>query len=392
MLLATAAMLCTARDCAHAQTTSDRTEIGSLIGIQVDVGRRFARAQARRLHERMELLRDASDRQTSGYAIELKAASGLDEEDRLSRDWRALEAKAPGRLPALAGSTPSDAGRAIEARRRFSDDGTALWSAGSVEFGRRGNGMLDIDRTSAGIASGFDTELSPSARLGLGLSFDRAIGEAGAYETRARGQGLGAALYGSLNPTPHTFLDAAVGTSRLDYANARYRPDTAGIHYYERSGLQGFGSVSAGYEHRDENVLLSPYGRFEVSRTALDGVSERIGGTDILIGDQTVDSVLAVLAIRGEYTIRLDRAVIKPGARAEYTHEVSGAGTTTPLGGGGLDLPDFAAASIGRDALTIAPGVRAEFGDDWTAGVEYRNVLGNQGRDETISLRIGHRF
>ena len=38
---------------AHAQETSDQKEISGLVGAQVDIGRRFARVQSRRLHERM---------------------------------------------------------------------------------------------------------------------------------------------------------------------------------------------------------------------------------------------------------------------------------------------------------------------------------------------------
>ena len=84
--------------------------------------------------------------------------------------------------------------------------------------------------------------------------------------------------------------------------------------------------------------------------------------------------------------------VLKPGARAELTHEVSGASRVSPMAGGGLVLPDFSSAGIGREQLTVAPGIKAEFGDDWSAGLEYRNVLNNDGRDETISFRIGHSF
>ena len=153
--------------------------------------------------------------------------------------------------------------------------------------------MIDLNRTSVGIASGFDAELSRQASLGMGLSFDRAIGEAGSFGTRARGQGLGAALYGSYNPTAYTFIDVAAGGSWMDFANARYAVDPQDLQYGSRAAAQGFGSVSAGYELRDDGFLLSPYGRFEVSHTRFDPMDQRIGETDLTLGEQTVDSAVS---------------------------------------------------------------------------------------------------
>lgn len=377
---------------AFAQETSDQQEISGLVGAQVDMGRRFARVQSRRLHERMEVLRDATDRQTSGYAIRIGTSDGWADESALEREWRELDADMPASHHAEETPWLGDRPDEMEARRRFTDEGHALWSAGSVDFGRRTNGMIDLDRTSVGIASGFDAELSKRTTLGMGLSFDRATGEAGGFGTRARGQGLGAALYGSYNPTPFTFIDVAAGGSWIDYANARYAVQPKEVHYGSRAAAQGFGSVSAGYELRDDGFLLSPYGRFEVSHTRFDPMDQTIGEADVTLGEQTVDSVLAILAVRGEYTIELSNMVLKPGARAELTHEVSGASRVSPVAGGGLVLPDFASAGIGREQLTVAPGIKAEFGDEWSAGLEYRNVLNNDGRDETITFRIGHSF
>ncbi|WP_336744110.1 autotransporter outer membrane beta-barrel domain-containing protein [Aureimonas altamirensis] len=377
---------------AHAQETSDQKEISGLVGAQVDIGRRFARVQSRRLHERMEVLRDATDRQTSGYSIRIGTSDGRADETALEREWRELDSELPAAYHVDDAPWRADRPDELQARRRFTDEGHALWSAGSVDFGRRTNGMIDLDRTSVGIASGFDAELSRQASLGMGLSFDRAIGEAGSFGTRARGQGLGAALYGSYNPTAFTFIDVAAGGSWMDFANARYAVDPQDLQYGSRAAAQGFGSVSAGYELRDDGFLLSPYGRFEVSHTRFDPMDQRIGETDLTLGEQTVDSVLAILAVRGEYTIELSNLVLKPGARAELTHEVSGASRVSPMAGGGLVLPDFSSAGIGREQLTVAPGIKAEFGDDWSAGLEYRNVLNNDGRDETISFRIGHSF
>ena len=377
---------------ALAQGTSDQQEISGLVGAQVDIGRRFARVQSRRLHERMEILRDSTDRQTSGYSIKIGTSDGWADESALEREWRELDSEMPAAHRAEDVPWRADRPAEMQARRRFTDEGHALWSAGSVDFGRRTNGMIDLDRTSVGIASGFDAELSKQASLGMGLSFDRAIGEAGSFGTRARGQGLGAALYGSYNPTPFTFIDVAAGGSWLDFANARYAVQPKELHYGSRAAAQGFGSVSAGYELRDDGFLLSPYGRFEVSHTRFDPMDQTIGETALTLGEQTVDSVLAILAVRGEYTIELSNLVLKPGARAELTHEVSGASRVAPMAGGGLTLPDFSSAGIGREQLTVAPGIKAEFGDDWSAGLEYRNVLNNDGRDETITFRIGHSF
>ena len=163
-----------------------------------------------------------------------------------------------------------------------------------------------------------------------------------------------------------------------------------------RDGRQIFGSLTAGYEHRQDGWLVSPYGRLEASRSKLDAFTEHGGGIyGLTYSDQTVDTFSGVLGLRLEYAVPMDWGVLKPRARLEYTHDFEVASHvslgytdigTMPYG---IDVDPFS-----RDYLTIGLGFDAHIGDAWNLGFDYRTAYGSGGnsRDHTVAIKVGASF
>jgi len=163
-----------------------------------------------------------------------------------------------------------------------------------------------------------------------------------------------------------------------------------------RDGRQVFGSVTAGYENRQDGWLISPYGRLEASRSTLDGFTESGGSIYRLnYGDQKIDTLSGVLGLRLEYAMTMDWGVLKPRARLEYTHDFNGSSRislgytdigTMPYG---IDIDP-----LSSDYLTIGFGFDAHVGDSWNLAFDYRTVYGSgeNGRDHTFAVKVGAPF
>ena len=337
------------------------------------MARDMGRSHIQRLTNRMELLRESSSAGASGFEFRLKAPAPAGEISDIERQWLEVEERRPGTGDDV--NSPGLKSEALKAQRKFADEGLSLWSKGSVDFARHGNGMLDLDRTNAGLGTGLDAVVSRSVNLGFGLEFDRAFGEAGA-DSLVRGQSFGAALYGSYTPTSQTFVDVAMGASHINFASTHSMSGEHDMTSSNRPALQGFGSLSVGLEHREGDLVISPYGRVELARTDFNEMAE---WAVFDAANQQQDRSLAIVALRGEYAIHLDNATLRPGARAEWGRE------SARISGGGI-------SNVERRELTVAPGLDADFGDDWSGGVEYRNRLIGSERTEQLSLRLGRRF
>ena len=162
-----------------------------------------------------------------------------------------------------------------------------------------------------------------------------------------------------------------------------------------RGGAQLFGSLTAAYEFRDDAWLISPYGRAEFSRSWLDGFTETGGGIyGLTYGDQTIDTLSGVLGIRASYAIPMDWGVLKPGARAEYTHDFAGSSRAS-LGYtdiGGLPYSIDVRPTV-RDYVTLGLSLDMQFDSGWNLGLDYRTGFGGSGnQDHTVAAKLGVRF
>src|SRR5690606_23771870 len=159
---------------------------------------------------------------------------------------------------------------------------------------------------------------------------------------------------------------------------------------------QFFASLSAGYEYRQDRLLISPYGRLSGSHSTLDAFTETGAGMwNLAYGEQTIDTLSGTLGLRFQYAIPTTWGILTPRGRLEYTHDFEGSNRAS-LGYTDLGTLPYALdiESFSRDHLTIGLGLDAQIGDSTTIGFDYRTTFGTngEGRDHTFGFKLGVRF
>ncbi|WP_408913763.1 putative Ig domain-containing protein [Brucella pseudogrignonensis] len=334
---------------------SQDPEVIGLVNAQVQTSNRMAQMQIRNFQQRLEQLHGEGACRHDSIALSV----GLD----------------GGNLNPKLMQQPGCS------EREFS-----LWTAGEVNLGRSAtddNNEKKLDHNSIGVSGGVDYRFSPSFIGGIGFGYGKDTTDIGQNGTQSRANMFSLAAYGSYRPgTQGLFLDGVVGYGWLNFESDRFVTSTGQIASGERDGKQIFGSVSLGYEYRNETWLWSPYLRGDAAQTKLSGFSET--GADIFnltYGDQTADMLSATLGLRGEYTIPMNWGELKPKGRLEYTHDFAGSSKVN-LGYadiGGLLPYMIEADSDVKDSFRIEAGFDASVNGGWTTGLDYSTRIGTDG-------------
>jgi len=373
---------------------SQDPEVIGLLTAQTETAKRFAKTQIQNFNRRLEQLHEEGDRRRNSVNVNI----GMTERDS---DKTAYADEERDRDPVADAFRRMDSGKKDEQASSGQDaynplGNFAVWTGGYVNFAKADSGGLDLDSTLVGVSGGVDYRFSPKFVAGLGFGYGRDKTEIGDNGTESRGRAWSMAAYGSYKPAPNVFIDSLLGYGFMDFDSRRFVTANGNFATGSRGGRQVFGSLTAGYEYRDEAWLVSPYGRLEASRSKLDGFTEKGGGIYTLTyGGQTVDTLSGVLGLRLEYAVPMGWGVLKPRARLEYTHDFEGSSRvslgytdvgTMPYG---IDVDPFS-----RDYLTIGLGFDAQIGDGWSLGFDYRTAYGSggAGRDHTFAIKVGATF
>ncbi|NGN39688.1 autotransporter domain-containing protein [Mesorhizobium sp. CGMCC 1.15528] len=373
---------------------SQDPEVIGLLTAQAEAAKRFARTQTDNFNRRLEQLHDEGERRRNSMNVNIgltqrdsdqAAYAEEDERDPVADAFRRMDAgKKESETPASGSADYNPLGN------------FAVWSGGYVNFAESDNGSIDLDSTLVGVSGGVDYRFTPKFVGGLGFGYGRDKTDVGGNGTESRGRAWSMAAYGSYKPTPEIFIDGLIGYGLMDFDSRRYVTATGDFATGSRGGQQIFGSLTVGYEYRQDRWLLSPYGRLEASRSKLDAFSESDGGIwGLTYGDQTIDTLSGILGLRLEYALSMDWGVFKPRARLEYTHDFEGSSRaslgyadigTLPYS---IDIDQFS-----RDHLTIGLGFDAQIGDAWNLGFDYQTAYGSggQSQDHTFAIKVGARF
>jgi uncharacterized protein with beta-barrel porin domain len=363
-----------------------------LLNAQTQTAQRFATTQIGNFNNRLEQLHSgqSQDAQSLSFGLGTPQSSGgtnalgyVEQKPVNDPVGRALGLPEAG--------ADSSAMRPVDAL--FGD--TAFWSGGFVNFGNTSSGTIDIGHTMAGVSGGVDHRFSPDFAAGIGIGYGRDKTDIGANGTESTGQALSAALYGSYHPAPF-YLDGMIGVSRLDFDSQRYVTTTGAFANGRRDGTQIFASLSAGYEHRQDGVLLSPYGRLDAATTQLDGFNETGAGPyNLTVGGQHFDMLAGVIGLRAEYAMLMDWGILNTRGRLEYTHDFAGSSQAS-LGYADLGTMPYTLdlAGSARDHLTVGLGLDAKFDSALTLSFDYRTGFDfdGQGQEHTFGIRVGGNF
>ncbi|WCR02156.1 autotransporter domain-containing protein [Paracoccus saliphilus] len=345
-------------------------EVIGLVRAQTETAKRFAKAQIRNFSQRLEQLHDEGTRRRNSIVLNLVAQSSRHDSDSLSL-----------RGPERFGNQSSD---------------LAFWSGGYVNFGSSDDDGIDLDHTLVGISAGADYRFTPKFTAGLGLGYGRDVTDIGNNGTESRARAISMAAYGSYRPKPGFFIDGLAGYSSLDFDSKRYVTSTGDMATGTRGGEQLFAALTAGYEHRRDGLLISPYGRLSGSRSTLDMFTEEGGGVyNLSYDEQVVETLSGTLGLRFEHSRPMDWGNLTSRARIEYTHEFENSSEARI---GYADLGTFPYAidveGYSRDELAIGLGLDAQIGEFWTLGLDYRTAFGTDGdsRDQAVAVKLDVRF
>ncbi|WP_124983141.1 putative Ig domain-containing protein [Ralstonia solanacearum] len=393
-------------------------DVNGLINAQIQAARRFATAQIGNYHQRLEALH-GTGRAPSGNGLTVALPSPRGDAQARCQDVFGIAARdaclrgdGTAGKPALArgkrnGETRGDTGNAdagpdlpgadADATADTSQQDLAFWTAGTLDFGFANTSAQrsGFRFTTGGVTAGADYRVSDRLSVGAGFGYGRDSTDIGNAGTKSTGDSYSLALYGSYRPLPTLFVDGVAGFGTLSFDSRRWVSDANDYAMGSRNGHQIFASVSAGYEHRDNVWLISPYGRLSVSESTLDQFSETGAGLNALTYfQQTVTTVSGTLGLRTEYAQKTRWGTFLPYARVEYQHDFNGQSNA------GLAYADLASAGpayyvmgspYGRDRMQVGLGTKFRTGP-LTFGLDYSVMVGMGGLQQGVRLTFAAPF
>ncbi len=384
----------------------DASVVG-LLGAQNETAQRFARTQISNFQRRLESLHrvaPAPNPEANGAQTTRNAAPSGNTDARTSA---ALEP--PLRLALFDEGTPATsrsfnlAQLSVGTRRADSatstGSGLGYWMDGNMSFGTRDAtaNRSALDFTTSGVSAGVDYRVTQKLVLGAGLGFAHDRTAIGTDGTRSRADGYSVAAYGSYQPTNHTFIDGVLGAGSLRFDSDRLVPAAADFAHANRTGRQFFGALIAGYEHRGNGMLWSPYGRVDFAADRLKLATESGAGLNALTYfTQNQRSYQGALGLRAESAHEAGFGWVVPRVRTEYRYDSQGDGLASVAYADQLATgPRYAVGTGNLDHGTLVIGLGSDFilRNGLSLGVDYQlNYASSQSKSQTLRLLLQMTF
>ncbi len=397
---------------------SKDAEVNGLLAAEAEATRRFATAQLSNFNRRLESLHgDGWGKSDFGLSVN---SFGLPPKANTTPATGTPTAERPVDADQVSKSTwqstPAGGRRGKQIANASADDSSksteqagggtpnerhelSFWVNGGLDFGQRDaiTGQERFRFQTDGVSLGADYRVNDLFSVGVGAGLGHDVSDVGSNGSKSRGDSTVLAVYGTLRPAEHLFIDGVLGYGALSFDLDRFITDTGGFATGHRSGKQVFGSLAGGYEYRDGALLLSPYGRLEVMSATLKGYTETAAGTSALTyNDQTVRMTTGKLGVRAETGYDLSFGKLKPRMRIEYQHHFEGADNAT------MNYADLAAlgpvysvspAQAQRNSWVAEVGGKLQMRGDISFSLDYGSTLNNDtGHEQSIRLGLEVRF
>ena len=207
----------------------------------------------------------------------------------------------------------------------------ALWSEGSVSFGKIGETSLSSaqDISALGISIGADKKIDSSKTsrffntvYGAALRLGHDEVDIGRYGSKVDMDAISLSIYGTHYSDESRFTDGVIGASHLSTDLVRKNSGDTDTNNGERKGKQIYGSIKFGREFEHNELNVTPTSRIDVSHTRLEGYTE--SGTEALrYDDQDINSLKGSLGVMLDRDYILETAVLKNKANFEYSKDVA---------------------------------------------------------------------
>jgi uncharacterized repeat protein (TIGR01451 family) len=377
-------------------------DVIGLLNAQVTAAERFANAQISNFDQRLESLHE------DGYGPQGQGIAFGSSDQAPSSAYAFTQAR-----PGASGKSPFDdvfaradqpTGTNItKASPRAPLPNFSFWSSGYVNFGSTGATNFvnaapgsSLDFTTSGVTVGVDRRFSDYFTAGLGVGYGRDDANIGVNGTHSRGQTLNAGAYGSYRPLPGLFTDGVIGFGALTFDSQRFVVANNDFASGSRTGSEIFGSLTAGFEHRWQQLLLSPYARVNVISLWLDAFSETGDPTGSLtFSNQSATNLTGILGLRGKYDMLMSWGVFSPRFRAEFNHAWQSGGATSLQYADFLAGPTYFITTIPAEAnyATLGLGADFKFGSAAFINFDYQTAFGYfDTRTHLFRVRIGSRW
>ena len=261
--------------------------------------------------------------------------------------------------------------------------GLAVWTGGSIDLGSRNsaNERSGFKFTTDGVSAGADYQFTPHLTIGFGGGYGHDSSDIGSDGSKSTADSYSAVLYGTYHPTKETFVDGILGYGWLSYDSLRLVPDTTDYARGHRNGSQSFGSLTGGYQYREDRFRITPYGRLDFTNSTLDRFSETaIRGAALTYFDQSVTTISGTLGFKGEATVPLGWGTLLPFLKVEFQHDFEGDSRAT------LAYADLAAAGpayvvpgdpVDSNHVQFGAGAELKLGT-FSVGLSYDTMFGWQ--------------
>jgi len=254
-----------------------------------------------------------------------------------------------------------------------------FWADGMLNFGTRepGAGRSGTQFSTSGVSIGMDRRMNEDLVLGVGMGFVRDKTDIGFDGTRNRAQGYSIAAYGSYQPWDSYYVDGLIGVGKLDIDTQRFVAPVNAYAAGSRDGYQVFGSLMAGYEHRDGGVLIAPFGRLDFFSNRFEAATETGAGPYALTyTGQTASTVQAAVGLRAEMVRVTDFGWIVPHLRAELRHAFERDRLATASYADQPGGPSFGITvrTYDRDALVLGIGNELVLRDGLSLAVDFQTT------------------
>jgi len=347
--------------------TRDAGVVG-LLQAQVDASVRFANAQQSNIRDRLRQVRNGAN--ASSNSLTLTYAGGDD------RQGLSVPAGAAGggAMPAL-------------------PQGWGAWVSGTATFGKGGR-VGGYDFQTDGITVGADRAIGDTLLFGVAGSLARNDSDLDGSASRLKADQRSLALYGLWRSGEHLFVDGMLATGRLDFDIRRWSEDADAVGTAVRDGEQWFGSLGFGYEHRQERMALTGYGRFDASRTTLDAYREvGLDIYDLAYRRQVVENSTLALGIEGSYQAGGANGRYRPFWTIEYRQALEDRGEARMNYVVWPHPTDYRLGmqSYNDDALSLSAGMDVKLRPGWLLSLLFgHEQASNSTQGSSIGLRLSY--
>jgi outer membrane autotransporter protein len=300
-------------------------------------------------------------------ALRLGANTGWVNDTTIQINGRSV----PMSASSASSDSPPGSGDEAAATRSTGWGGYVMGTA-ALEEGKNGNALkVQTD----GLSVGTDYRLSRRAVVGAAAGFAKSDSDVSGLPQAQSSKGTSLTLYGSYEPAPQWYVDAAVSVARNDFTLKRATASGGLAHADTRGSGTGL-SITSGYQFVGGTLIFSPYARVDALRVSIDGYTET-GDTPVTVNEQSVRSNSFALGSELQYIIPTRYAIVVPHVRVEMQRQSQSSpqGVTATLVGSGVQLSAESQLEADKSFGHCSVGLSAQFKRGVSAFVDYETLF-----------------